>query len=115
MSELPLSGKLPGMSSWDWLSEAAPGVALPVPLCCSCCLCGQAMTWINLLSQTKPNSSKKKKEKSCFPHLTTQLLELAGRGRQEFDGKEEGGQFCLSWQQSLLRGQLCYHSTCDNI
>lgn len=38
------------------------------------------------------------------------MLELAGRGRQEFDGKEEGGQLCLSWQQSLLRG-----TTCDNI
>lgn len=78
MSELPLSGKLPGMSSWDWLSEAAPGVALPVPLCCSCCLCGQAMTWINLLSQTKPNSSKKKKEREKL--FSTLNHTIAGAG-----------------------------------
>lgn len=105
MSELPLSENLPGMSSSDCL-------VLPIPLCCSWCLCGQGMTWISLLSQTKPNSLKKKKKgkKSCFPHLTTQMLELARRGRQECDRKEEGGQFCLSWQQSLLRG-----TACDNI
>lgn len=33
--QLPLSENPPGMSSRDWLSEAAPGAALPGPACSS--------------------------------------------------------------------------------
>lgn len=95
-----MSGNLSGVSSW--VGEAAPGSALPVPPSVPLLMFVWAGHDLDQLAEPdKTQLLLKTKKEKLFSRLNHTNAGSGWEGGAGIGWKEEGGQQCLSWQQSL--------------